>query len=102
MPGNVWSTLTCAPGVTPSANRRPARAWACVWTSTTTPCAPSSSEASDRTRLELDAKRMEDIVQPCSGQDRDRRDDADNRETGFHTTPAHQHQKVHHARDEQR
>src|SRR5439155_14367132 len=93
---------TLAPGVTPSASNRSARPPADARTETTTPRAPSGNSASVFTRLELNAKVMEDIVQSCSGEDRDRRDDADNRQARAQATLAHHHQEIRDARHEQR
>ena len=45
---------------------------------------------------------MEDIVQSRSREDRDRRDDAENREPGFQSALADHHQEIGDARHEQR
>ena len=45
----------------------------------TTPRAPAASDESGRSRLELDAKSMEDIVQSTSGEERNRCDDGEER-----------------------
>src|SRR5215470_7602733 len=98
MPGNVCSTVTTAPGVTPSDRSRSLRPAAVGTTSTTMPRAPTARSASGRTALELNAKVMEDIVQPRTRHDRDRRDDAEDGEPRLQPALAHHHQEVRDAR----
>src|SRR5205809_2159974 len=109
-PGNVCSTSTVAPGVTPSASRRSPLPPACAPTSTTIAHVPSASADNGTGRepgrvtcevLELNAERTKDIIQTRSGEDGHRRHDAQNGKARLQTALADHHQKVGHAGNEQ-
>src|SRR4051794_25553133 len=102
MPGNVCSTTTCAPGVTPSASRRSARPSTVASTSVMTPRASRLMADNGTLDLELNAKEMEDIVESRSGQDRHWRDDADDGHAGSQSAFANHHQEIGDAWYEQR
>src|SRR5262245_23301626 len=98
MPGNVCSTVICAPSVTPSDSSRSSSSAA----DTTNPCSPSDNDASGRMPLELNAKEMKDIVQPHACANCDRRDHAGDGQPGPHPALADHHEKVGDARHEKR
>src|SRR5512140_2166034 len=101
-PGNVCNTRTGAPGVTPRAVSRSARAGLSRSTRTTEPRSPADSEDNRLVGLEGDMQHLEDRIQPGPGSNGNHGDDGQNRKCRASALFFDHHEEVRDTRDEQR
>src|SRR5215813_5529571 len=101
MPGNVCSTRTLAPALTPSAPSRSARTVRSRVTRTMRPRIPGAS--ADKARAsEVDMKHPQSAVQRRAGTDGHNGDERENREARLDAAFADDHQQIRDAGNEER